>query len=102
MRARLTKLTAALAALAALAVGGATLAVVPGKAGEVELVNENGSVVYGVEVTKAVGSQFDVKVDAGNAAVLHQEADDAGEEAEQSEAEEGTSEQAESGEQADR
>ena len=80
----------------------AALAAVPGKAGEVELDNENGNVVYSVEVAKTDGSQTDVKVDAGNATVLSQEADgeegndaeqaETGESAqsEQSEADEGT------------
>ena len=54
----------------------AALAAVPGTAGQVELDNENGSVVYSVEITKADGAKLDVKVDAGNAKVLHQEADD--------------------------
>lgn len=54
----------------------AALAAVPGTAGQVELDNENGNVVYSVEITKADGSTIDVKVDAGNAEVLHQEADD--------------------------
>ena len=67
----------------------AALAAVPGTAGEVELENENGNVVYGVDVKKADGAQVDVKVDAGNARVLHQEADD-GDEAGEQEADEGT------------
>jgi uncharacterized membrane protein YkoI len=54
----------------------AALAAVPGTAGQVELDNENGNVVYSVEITKADGSKLDLKVDAGNANVLHQEADD--------------------------
>ncbi|MCU1545244.1 MAG: propeptide PepSY amd peptidase [Homoserinimonas sp.] len=52
------------------------LAVVPGTAGAVELDNENGYVVYSVEVTAADGSSVDVKVDAGNGDVLAEEADD--------------------------
>lgn len=60
----------------------AALAAVPGTAGQVELDNENGAVVYSVEITKADGSKLDVKVDAGNADVLHQEADDGDEAAE--------------------
>ena len=47
-----------------------------GTAGEVELENENGNVVYDVEITAPDGAQLDVKVDAGNATVLAQEADD--------------------------
>lgn len=62
----------------------AALAAVAGTARQVELDNENGNVVYSVEITKADGSEVDVKVDAGNAKVLHQEADD--EEAEASQA----------------
>lgn len=57
----------------------AALAAVPGTAGEVELENENGNVVYGVEITDASGASHDVKVDAGNGTVLAQEADDADE-----------------------
>ena len=52
----------------------AAVAAVPGTAGKVELENENGNVVYGVEVT-ANGATIDVKVDAGNASVLAQETD---------------------------
>jgi len=54
----------------------AALAAVPGTVESVELDNENGNVVYSVEIKKADGSKIDVKVDAGNAKVLHQEADD--------------------------
>lgn len=54
----------------------AALAVVPGMAGEVELDNENGFVVYSVEVTGADGTIIDVKVDAGNSTVLAQDTDD--------------------------
>lgn len=54
----------------------AALAAVPGTVDEVELENENGNVVYGVEVTDASGTSYDVKVDAGNGAVLAQQADD--------------------------
>jgi hypothetical protein len=57
----------------------AALAAVPGTAGKVELENEDGNVVYGVEVTTASGSTMDVKVDAGNGKVLSQEADDGAE-----------------------
>ncbi len=69
----------------------AALAAVPdGTAGEVELENENGNVVYGVEVTDASGAEYDVKVDAGNGTVLAQEADDdeEGEEADDDEGDE--------------
>lgn len=70
---------AALAAAAKItpdAAKAAALAAVPGTAGKVELENENGNVVFGVEVTTAGGSRVDVKVDAGNGKVLAQEADD--------------------------
>jgi len=53
----------------------AALAAVPGTAATPELENENGSVVYGVEVTKDDGTVVDVKVDAGNGDVLAQETD---------------------------
>lgn len=53
----------------------AALAAVPGTAGAVELENENGYVVYGVEVTGADGSVVDVKVDAGTGTVLAQDTD---------------------------
>lgn len=53
----------------------AALAAVPGTAGAVELDNENGYVVYSVEVTADDGSDVEVKVDAGNASVLAQEVD---------------------------
>ena len=53
----------------------AALAAVPGTANNVELENENGNVVYGVEVTDASGNTTDVKVDAGNGTVLAKEAD---------------------------
>ena len=59
----------------------AALAAVPGTAGKIELENENGNVVFGVEVTTATGSRIDVKVDAGNAKVLAQEPDDGADEA---------------------
>lgn len=54
----------------------AALAVVPGTAGKVELDNENGAVVYSVEITDGSGSQIDVKVDAGNATVVYQGVND--------------------------
>ena len=66
----------------------AALAAVSGTAGQVELDNENGNVVYSVEITKANGSMLDVKVDAGTATVLHQEADD-GDDASEAEEPEG-------------
>jgi hypothetical protein len=51
------------------------LKAVPGKALKVELENENGSLVYGVEIAKADHQIADVKVDAGNGKVLKIEAD---------------------------
>ncbi len=53
------------------------LAAVPGTAGAVELGNENGSVVYDVEVT-ANGVTTDVTVDAGNGKVLARETGESG------------------------
>lgn len=50
----------------------AALAAVPGRVVKVELDNENGNVVYSVEVDTGKGV-VDVKVDAGNGTVLHQE-----------------------------
>lgn len=46
-----------------------------GTVNEVELENENGNVVYGVEMTDAKGSDVDVKVDAGDGTVLSQQND---------------------------
>lgn len=66
---------AALAPLATITADEASAAAqaeVPGDVQEVELDNENGSLVYSVEI----GGQ-DVKVDAGTGAVLHIEADGA-------------------------
>jgi hypothetical protein len=51
----------------------AALAAVPGSATKVELENEDGSVVYKVEVTGAGGRQTDLEIDAGNGAVLSRE-----------------------------
>lgn len=53
----------------------AAVAAVPGTVQKVELDNENGSVVYSVEI-QTTGGQIDVKVDAGNGKVLAQEAGD--------------------------
>jgi len=52
----------------------AALAQVPGTVKKVELENENGNVVYGVEIKMANG-ESDVKVDAGDGRVLHVEKD---------------------------
>lgn len=65
----LAKVTAEQAATAA-------TAAVPGTAGNVELEDENGNVVFGVEVTAADGTMSDVKVDAGTGEVLSTESDD--------------------------
>jgi uncharacterized membrane protein YkoI len=52
----------------------AALAQVPGTLKKVELENEDGNVVYGVEIKTANG-ESDVKVDAGDGRVLHIEKD---------------------------
>ena len=54
----------------------AALATVPGTVIKVELDDENGSIVYSVEIRTDAGV-VDVKVDAGNGKVLAQEADSA-------------------------
>lgn len=51
----------------------AAVAAVPGTVAQTELDNENGFVVYSVEITGTDGSVTEVKVDAGNGAVLAQE-----------------------------
>ncbi len=50
-------------------------------AGKAELENENGNVVFGVGIKASDGKIYDVKIDAGNGAVLSTEAgaDEAGE-----------------------
>jgi hypothetical protein len=53
----------------------AAVAVVPGNATKVELENEDGNVVYAVEVTGTDGKQTDLKIDAGNGAVLSKESE---------------------------
>jgi uncharacterized membrane protein YkoI len=50
----------------------AALAQVPGTVKKVELENEDGNVVYGVEI-KTTKGKSDVKVDAGDGRVLHVE-----------------------------
>ena len=52
----------------------AALAVVSGDIMQAELDNENGFVVWSIEVRDAAGTVHDVKIDAGNAAVLGTEA----------------------------
>jgi len=53
----------------------AALNEVPGKAVRAELENENGYLVYGVEIAKADHQFVDVKVDAGNGKVLRKDQD---------------------------
>ena len=55
----------------------AALAQVPGTVKKVELENEDGNLVYGVEIKTANG-ESDVKVDAGDGRVLHVEKDGEG------------------------
>ncbi len=54
----------------------AALQEVPGTVKDAELGNENGSVVWEVEVAGNDGTLYEVKVDAGNGQVLHQETED--------------------------
>ena len=49
---------------------------VPGTVKEVELEDEDGTIVYGIEVVSTDGSQQDVKVDAQTGKVVKVEADD--------------------------
>lgn len=58
----------------------AALAAVSGEIVETELENENGFLVWGVEVRDASGTVHEVTIDAGNAAVLGTQADDDGSE----------------------
>jgi uncharacterized membrane protein YkoI len=51
----------------------AAVAAVPGDATKVELENEEGGVVYKVEVAGANGTRTDLVIDAGNGAVLSRE-----------------------------
>jgi hypothetical protein len=51
----------------------AALAAAPGNATKVELENEDGNLVYKVEVVGADGKQTDLEIDAGNASVLSKE-----------------------------
>jgi uncharacterized membrane protein YkoI len=59
------------------AAGQAALAALPGTVNEVELDNENGTVVYSVEVADH-GTTTDVKVDPGTGKVLAQESSEDG------------------------
>lgn len=56
----------------------AALSAQPGTTGKTELEDEDGKVVYGVEVTAANGTKYDVKVDANTGKVLKIEADEEG------------------------
>ena len=67
---------AALAKVTADEAGAAATAAVPGTVTGIRLENEDGSVVYTVEVSTTTGT-VDVTVDAGTGAVLAQEADSA-------------------------
>jgi uncharacterized membrane protein YkoI len=60
----------------------AALAQVPGTVLRAGLHNENGNVMYSVEVRTAANEIKDVKVDAGNGTVLHVGAEGHGEEGE--------------------
>ena len=61
----------------------AALAQVPGTVLKASLDNENGNLVYSVEVKTGANEIKDVKVDAGNGAVLHVDAGGHGEEEEE-------------------
>lgn len=65
----------------------------------VELENEDGSVVYEVDVADSAGTTLEVKIDAGNGAVLTQESGDEAEgpEDEADEADEGHEDEADEG-----
>lgn len=54
----------------------AATAEVPGTAADPELENEDGNVVYGVEVTTPDGTVIEVVVDAGNASILATETEE--------------------------
>lgn len=55
----------------------AALAASPGTVAETDLDNENGYVVYSVEINGADGTVSEVVIDAGDGAVLAQQAEDA-------------------------
>ncbi|CAB3806163.1 PepSY domain-containing protein [Pararobbsia alpina] len=61
----------------------AALAQVPGTLRRVALDNENGNLVYSVEIKTASNAIKDVKVDAGNGAVVHVDTPSDEEEAEE-------------------
>jgi uncharacterized membrane protein YkoI len=73
-RAETAKLTS-LAKIDASRAAAAAVAKVPGTVLKTELDNENGNLVYSVEIKQASNEVRDVKVDAGNGAVLHVDAD---------------------------
>lgn len=66
----------ALAKISAEQARAAALARVSGTVLDSELDNENGNVVYSVEIRKADRSVVDIKVDAGTGQVLHIETDE--------------------------
>ena len=68
---------------------------VPGTVNEVELEDENGTIVYGIEVVSTDGTQQDVKVDAQTGKIVKVEADDEENGEENDEAENGTPNQVE-------
>lgn len=77
----------------------AALAAVPGTVASSQLGDENGSLIWEVDVTQADGSSVEVKVDAGNAKVLAQEAgDDSGQQESDEQGETGEQESGEQGE----
>lgn len=79
-----TKALEGLATISASDAEQAALTANPGaKVNGSELGNENGSVVYEVDLTDANGANVEVKVDAGNGDVLAQENDDEGEDGEE-------------------
>lgn len=64
-----------LARIASAQATAAAISKVPGTVIATVLENEDGNLVYGVEIRTSAGEQ-DVKVDAGNGAVLHVEKGD--------------------------
>lgn len=70
---------ASLAKIDATQASSAALAQVPGTVLKVALDNENGNLVYSVEVKTASNDIKDVKVDAGNGQVVHVDSDTQGE-----------------------
>jgi len=71
---------ASLAKIDATKATSAALDKVPGTVLKVALDNENGNLVYSVEIKTASNEIKDVKVDAGNGQVLHMDAEHQGEE----------------------